>query len=433
MSGLGKRKSFENFGTRRGQDKTPRVRRTQSQIETQRQTERDQLQNRRQQFFTPKASQQSPSGSGVSAQVLEQNTGNSDGNSEADTAHEETDSTDESLMQLEFTNNAASPERCSELLRSVTDHVGNLPEDKRVLSFDLEWGNGKFRGPRKGSQVPSVISFSYLDGGGSEYIVKSIVVKLPRNRKALPTEIVTLLAHKSCLFVGRNIKGDVTRLKNNFDNCRQLEVNVVDLKEICERRFLIPKQGTTKLADYCELILGFPMDKSEQKSNWEAATLSRKQQCYAAKDVVYALRIYQEAIKKADMMIPPPRDKLTVGTPVDICPGNMRHGNPGCLGAIATVTDDNPETFQLSSRLAKRSKTLVKSNFQVVVHVTQLIAPSLKVPTCRVGRNGIATLGDFAGGLASGFKVLVPDSMLREHVPDRRQMAEKTSILSEPP
>jgi ribonuclease D len=69
-----------------------------------------------------------------------------------------------------------------------------------------------------------------------------------------------------------------------------MAVRIDCVHKMAQCRGVIPR-GRFGIADYSMEVLGSKMEKDLQTSDWGIPNLSNEQKIYAAKDVVYALRI----------------------------------------------------------------------------------------------------------------------------------------------
>jgi hypothetical protein len=103
-----------------------------------------------------------------------------------------------------------------------------------------------------------------------------------------PAELSTLLQDERFKFVGRNIRGDATRLENQF-NVVIKNSSLQDLKEIRKDYRSDSLSGLTTEATNRAL----PKENEIRKSNWARSTLSSKQREYAALDIFASFSIVQ--------------------------------------------------------------------------------------------------------------------------------------------
>ncbi len=100
-------------------------------------------------------------------------------------------------------------------------------------------------------------------------------------------EIFEILSNTDILKVGVAINGD-------FRELNQLEKlnpsNFLELQKYI-KKFEIENISLKKMA---AIVLGGKVSKRQQRSNWEAQTLSQAQQIYAATDAWASLKIYQK-------------------------------------------------------------------------------------------------------------------------------------------
>jgi hypothetical protein len=121
----------------------------------------------------------------------------------------------------------------------------------------------------------------------------------------LPNELINLLENNSKLFVGRNIKSDLTRLGNHFHRNKDhfKGINFADIATKAQASAKGDKfNGNDKLGDLCRELLDLDLDKGvgERTSNWRhgnqgTGKLTLEQKTYAAVDAAVHLAVYKKA------------------------------------------------------------------------------------------------------------------------------------------
>lgn len=178
-----------------------------------------------------------------------------------------------------------------------------------VMQFglDLEWCS---------EQIPAVLQLAFQLPGSKKAQV--IVVHLAAlayehapvqtaNHQTIPARIaipLQMLASKGAVFVGSQVTGDFTRLRNHYNFNSVPLVQQVNLRETWElhkgggldvaskqrAKGLIPDY---KLATFCEVVLGKRLPKGRVRlSDWNTAVLTEPQIRYAALDAVASLRCH---------------------------------------------------------------------------------------------------------------------------------------------
>ena len=110
------------------------------------------------------------------------------------------------------------------------------------------------------------------------------------NKTPLAKSIVRLLENPAIKKIGADVAGDLRSL-------RQLrhfrEGGFIDLQTIAQE-WGIEEKSLRKLS---AIVLGKRVSKAQRLSNWESATLTDKQQLYAATDAWASLRIYEKLMQ----------------------------------------------------------------------------------------------------------------------------------------
>ena len=110
------------------------------------------------------------------------------------------------------------------------------------------------------------------------------------NRIPLAKPILQLLENKQVLKIGADVAGDLRSL-------RQIrpfrDGGFVDLPGIAPEWGI----GEKSLRKLSAIVLGKRVSKAQRLSNWEAATLTDKQQLYAATDAWVCTRIYEQLLR----------------------------------------------------------------------------------------------------------------------------------------
>ena len=110
------------------------------------------------------------------------------------------------------------------------------------------------------------------------------------NKIPLAKPILQLLENKEVLKIGADVAGDLRSLRQirHFRNG-----GFVDLQTIAPQ-WGIEEKSLRKLS---AIVLGQRVSKAQRLSNWEAATLTDKQQLYAATDAWVCTRIYEQLLR----------------------------------------------------------------------------------------------------------------------------------------
>ncbi len=110
------------------------------------------------------------------------------------------------------------------------------------------------------------------------------------NKIPLAKPILQLLENKEVLKIGADVAGDLRSLRQ-IRHFR--DGGFVDLQTIAPQ-WGIEEKSLRKLS---AIVLGQRVSKAQRLSNWEAATLTNKQQLYAATDAWVCTRIYEQLLR----------------------------------------------------------------------------------------------------------------------------------------
>ena len=110
------------------------------------------------------------------------------------------------------------------------------------------------------------------------------------NRIPLDKAILQLFENKRLLKVGADVAGDLRSLRQ-IRHVR--DAGFIDLQAIAPE-WGIAEKSLRKLS---AIVLGQRVSKAQRLSNWEAATLTDKQQLYAATDAWVCTRIYDRLLR----------------------------------------------------------------------------------------------------------------------------------------
>ena len=110
------------------------------------------------------------------------------------------------------------------------------------------------------------------------------------NRIPLDKAILQLFENKRLLKVGADVAGDLRSLRQTR---HFRDAGFIDLQAIAPE-WGIAEKSLRKLS---AIVLGQRVSKAQRLSNWEAATLTDKQQLYAATDAWVCTRIYDRLLR----------------------------------------------------------------------------------------------------------------------------------------
>ena len=132
---------------------------------------------------------------------------------------------------------------------------------------------------------------------GVTYRVALLQLSTPRrcylfrlNRMRFEKQLVKLLENKAILKIGADVAGDLRSLRQ-IRHFR--DGGFVDLQGIAPEWGI----GEKSLRKLSAIVLGRRVSKAQRLSNWEAATLTDKQQLYAATDAWVCTRIYEQLLR----------------------------------------------------------------------------------------------------------------------------------------
>ena len=110
------------------------------------------------------------------------------------------------------------------------------------------------------------------------------------NKIPLAKPILQLLEDRRILKIGADVAGDLPSLRQ-IRHFR--DGGFVDLQGIAPEWGI----GEKSLRKLSAIVLGRRVSKAQRLSNWEAATLTDKQQLYAATDAWVCTRIYEQLLR----------------------------------------------------------------------------------------------------------------------------------------
>ncbi len=110
------------------------------------------------------------------------------------------------------------------------------------------------------------------------------------NKIPLAKPILQLFENRQLLKIGADVAGDLRSLRQ-IRHFR--DAGFIDLQAIAPQ-WGIDEKSLRKLS---AIVLGQRVSKAQRLSNWEAATLTDKQQLYAATDAWVCIRIYERLLR----------------------------------------------------------------------------------------------------------------------------------------
>ena len=195
-------------------------------------------------------------------------------------------------------------------LKAATRHNVTMRGSICPISLDLEWNSGDRSGRGSGTKVdrtPALVQLCLFDGSvyvwriAQDYNIRSGTLKVH-----VPDALKQLLRDPTYTFVGRNIKGDQTKIANmkvpGFELKNILDVGAVAVKLRDSGHLVIPglnaikSYGHMSLQWLCETIARKTLKKENfvRLSHWSGIEkLSSDQRTYAAIDAYAGMLIYE--------------------------------------------------------------------------------------------------------------------------------------------
>ncbi|KAJ9518657.1 hypothetical protein QJQ45_018654, partial [Haematococcus lacustris] len=121
-------------------------------------------------------------------------------------------------------------------------------------------------------------------------------------RRAMDACLSSVLHDPRCLKLGLEVVGDLRKLASSWPSMQAFQqvVNVLEVRELWAEHLRRTNPGAAKLqrvaglSTLCAALLGKPLDKAMQVSDWEQRPLSAKQIKYAAQDAHVLTRLHRE-------------------------------------------------------------------------------------------------------------------------------------------
>lgn len=182
----------------------------------------------------------------------------------------------------------------------------------------------------------------------------------------LPQSLLRILISDQVFKIGSSINADLTRLRKQFSQLEnQKSFNIIDLKEYCTRRGIIPRKGSGGLDVLLEKTAGMYLSKDEglrKSEDWETREIRPDLLQYAALDVYASRIVFEKATEIA------PLATVDTNTP----PGTriilllQEGGAPAAYGKIA---DAQPVSLG-------HVRVKVPTKSRLVVDIDHLLVPS---------------------------------------------------------
>ncbi|KAJ7930158.1 hypothetical protein B0H13DRAFT_1858986 [Mycena leptocephala] len=302
----------------------------------------------------------------------------------------------------------SDPDLADKIFSSFTEVLDADKDTHMCMSVDAEWNKSRNTG----------VSVLQIAPHSEDTI---FIIRIHRF-KSLPASLLRLLISDRVFKIGSRIKGDLTRLKNQFPQLKSVgSFNVIDLKEYSVQRGVIGRKDAGGLDVLVEKVLDKYLSKDpsvRQCEEWEAKDLHPELQRYAALDAFASRMVFEQVTKIS------PLDRVRH----DTAPGTrvvllVQEG--GEAAAYGRVSAMQPTSFQ-GIRIDIPSKTRVVVDIDSVrlpsaVAVLHLL-PSADSTTRRT-KSGSYTLAQLQDTSASSkFSVASPVSLLEF---DRRTPLER--------
>ena len=223
--------------------------------------------------------------------------------------------------------------------------------------------------------------------------------------------------------IGSNIKGDLTRLRNQFHQLsEQVTFNVIDLKQYCVDRGLISRKdkGSLDASALCAKILQAYLakpDRMRMHDDWEMKTLSGDLLKYACLDVFASRLIFEKASQLSPLNRPsfnsPPGTHIALllqeGGDIIACQcGKVADSQPGSPGTIRVKTP-------YRNRLLLDINEVLNPSAAAILHLSPMSESTIKtkVPPTGKTKSGALTLGELQQSSPTvSFQMVAPVSLL---------------------
>ena len=295
---------------------------------------------------------------------------------------------------------------------AVRELMNDRPQKWRVICMDAEWNvSMSARGFIGDIGTVALIQLSYA-------IDESIHVLLLQvhGKQNLPERLLALLADPNISFVGRQIGGDISKIRRDFRNAKALQVKTIDLGTMAHARGAVPS-SRFGLEHLVKVVLSEQLDKTTDvrvSDKWSSPELSPEQVKYSALDVIKGLEVYFKLDTMIDLSARLVSEEAIEGRVVDILPSN---GSTQLMTAsAATARIVTGDTWITPSGCTPQILRKTPKRHMVMVEVMDLYASALKVPyLTRRGEQVI--FGDLG---QTPFRVMLPLRMLKPHVESKQ-------------
>lgn len=244
-------------------------------------------------------------------------------------------------------------ESCQKILDTI-DVDDNSSEI--FVGFDCEWVAPNFRTTRAPTSHVALVQI-YHEESNTIFLFR--IFSFDRN--TFPGKLKEIIASKRIRKIGKNVGGDLTRLKRYVSETN----GELELGTYCFNRNAI-SSSRKSLSDICNVILKIHLPKSNdvRLSNWEALELSDQQKRYAALDAYVAIAVYN-SVKGMQLVNEYVTKNTPVGTFVGVFPRSAsKTVTAAAFGYIADSNDPESHDFSLQNSiftpLEKTDMALIK-------------------------------------------------------------------------
>ena len=213
--------------------------------------------------------------------------------------------------------------------------------------------------------------------------------------------------------IGSAVKGDLTRIKKQFDQlANQTSFTVIDLKDYVLRRGILQRKESGSLEALIAKVLGMYLSKDDvlrKNDEWEELPLKPELLHYAALDVLASQLVFEEATKVA------PLDQVEIDTPggTQVSLLTQEGGSIIAYGRIASLQPTSLGGVRVNvptrSRLVVDIDVVVVPSAAVILH----ILPQSMSTSSQKTKAGAYTLGQLlAASSGPTFQIVTPVTLL---------------------
>eukprot|EP00873_Tetraselmis_striata_P027358 jgi/Tetstr1/447622/TSEL_034983.t1 len=168
-------------------------------------------------------------------------------------------------------------------------------KDAAVVGLDTEWRCVHEVGKKSSSPV----ALLQLGTGSEVFLIDMLALS---GSQALDDGLAAVMSSPDTTIVGFEIAGDLRVVAASYPHMRAFKevASVVELQVMWRLRERLPRSKTFGLSALAEAVLGKPLNKSMQTSNWEKRPLTARQTRYAALDAHVCVRLLQSLLAAGD-------------------------------------------------------------------------------------------------------------------------------------